>query len=264
MSTQAAESATVLERLGKLEKQNRWLKAVAWISLWLAAITSLAIVAILAGWCPHLGAGQGYFGMVNVRTYPGGLLVRLQDENENSLAFLRNDYGTLKLELFTDVLLCDQSQQTRARLKVDKNGVRLEQVAPPQAVPVAQQPAADEEEKSVRASMRIHFRNDHEAIDRGDKLLRLLRSGSENLAEKVKPFVGTKIAVCGGGGGATANLHARGGWLIRVEIDPPGDPRPEAVMWNAIVLGQLQSIDVAKKTIIIRARKQDWISIETW
>jgi hypothetical protein len=131
MSTQAAESATVLERLGKLEKQNRWLKAVAWISLWLAAITSLAIVAILAGWCPHLGAGQGHFGMVNVQTYSGGLLVRLQDENENSLAFLRNDYGTLKLELFTDVLLCDRSQQTRARLKVDKNGVRLEPVASP-------------------------------------------------------------------------------------------------------------------------------------
>ena len=129
MFTQAAEPTGIAERLAELEQQCQRLKSTTRIALLLAAASALILVVLLFIGLPRLRAIYGDFGTVEATRIDiqnnEGVFIRVQDTSGQSLASVKNDYGELRITLFRDIVIYDRDHNRRARLTVDKNGVRL-------------------------------------------------------------------------------------------------------------------------------------------
>ena len=85
----------------------------------------------------------------------------------------------------------------------------------------------------------------------------LVERGAE--PEALRPFIGREVVFVGGGAppGGNADLMV-GDVRLAVVIKPAWDVRPQAVTWEACVLGVVRHIDGEKKVITIEARPEDW------
>ena len=122
-------------------------------------------------------------------------------------------------------------------------------------------PSAEETRKLRRDRIANVFRDHPEALENADRVLEILRSQETDRNEQLKPLIGTYVAFTGGGGapGKFANLYLDNHILLDVQLSPPIDPRPQAVIWEAQVLGKLKAVSFEEKIIFIEANVKDWV-----
>jgi hypothetical protein len=106
-----------------------------------------------------------------------------------------------------------------------------------------------------------------EALANAEIVLAALASPDQlTSAEQLESMKGRRITFQGvtQPPGSSANLITVGGIIVDVEIVPPTDPRPMATMWTVSVTGVVKSVDLGKRTVFIRAAKEDWQVLQTW
>lgn len=77
-------------------------------------------------------------------------------------------------------------------------------------------------------------------------------------------YVGRAAIFEGNGNAINADLKTRAGVRVVVEVDPPIDVRPSAILWTAAVLGQVEAIDLPKRTVRVSAAPVNWKLTGTW
>jgi len=102
------------------------------------------------------------------------------------------------------------------------------------------------------------------ALANGEKILESMKSKKNQ--KLMASLVGSEIVFYGSGAppGGNANLLIEKNVLLEVKMKPDADPRPQAVMWTAIVYGVLKSADVKKGIVRIQTTKKNWRVVETW
>lgn len=105
---------------------------------------------------------------------------------------------------------------------------------------------------------KIFAENETEHL-RGEEILREIVAG-----KLTKDYVGQSAVFVGSGNAINHDLKTDGGVRIIVVLDPPIDKRPEAILWKAAVLGQIEAIDLGKRTIRVSAAPVNWRVLEKW
>lgn len=103
-----------------------------------------------------------------------------------------------------------------------------------------------------------------EASKIGAGLLTLIQASAQD--EGLTRFIGKRAAFEGGTAppGGNADLMVAEGVRLHVLIIPYRDVRPQAVCWNASVVGVITAVDAKKKVITVQAKSEDFVVLETW
>jgi hypothetical protein len=115
-------------------------------------------------------------------------------------------------------------------------------------------------------SLRPLTRTDHAAaIHNGQVALSAIQSNGQPGHHAVESLIGSPVAFFGGAAppGGNANLIVSNDVTVDVELRPYRDVRPQAVSWDAWVVGRLKSVDFQKRIIYIRAHPDDWLVRDT-
>jgi hypothetical protein len=110
------------------------------------------------------------------------------------------------------------------------------------------------------------FLTNEPALSNGRAVLAAVLCGDAKSRSKVQALIGSQVVFVGGAAppGGNANLLVWSNVVLEVEIRPLRDVRPRSVVWSVEVLGTLKSVDLAKRTIHIRAKPEDWIVRDTF
>lgn len=108
------------------------------------------------------------------------------------------------------------------------------------------------------AERKVFVENETEHL-RGEQILRDLAAG-----KSTKDWLGQTAVFIGHGNAINHDLKTDDGVRVVVNLDPPIDKRPQAILWKAAVLGQIDAIDPAKRTIRVSAAPVNWKVIEKW
>ncbi len=78
-------------------------------------------------------------------------------------------------------------------------------------------------------------------------------------------YRGERVAFVGGGAppGSTNDLMTSGGFYLRVVNKEGKDLRPQSVVWEVLVCGNILQVLPANKIIVIEVAEKDWIVLAT-
>lgn len=103
-----------------------------------------------------------------------------------------------------------------------------------------------------------HFPNCNEAVETGDKLVRLLVLQRES--ESVAGFIGKEAAFIGEGQWPyiEMDLEIPIGIRLKTQLTPSQVEFPRTHVWTACVLGTIESVDRANKVITTKMKPENW------
>jgi hypothetical protein len=105
---------------------------------------------------------------------------------------------------------------------------------------------------------KVFVENETEHL-RGEQVLAELAAG-----KLTKDPVGQTAVFFGSGNAINHDLKTTDGVRVVVELDPPIDKRPDAILWKAAVLGRIEAVDLGKRTIRVSAAPVNWRVLEKW
>ena len=104
----------------------------------------------------------------------------------------------------------------------------------------------------------ICFTNEPTAFTNGQTLLAAVKAGDAQSKKQVEALIGARVLFHGSRWGTNANLKLGDRVFLEVELNPAGEVRPHAALWQAEVVGILQAVDFGKRVIRIQVQPEEW------
>ena len=101
---------------------------------------------------------------------------------------------------------------------------------------------------------------------RGTEILRELAELSSESRNKldIAAYCGEQVAFVGSGGVCGNDLITEGGFYLRVVNKAGKDLRPQSVLWEVLIRGEIQRVRHENKLIVLEVDEKDWLVLQTW
>ena len=112
----------------------------------------------------------------------------------------------------------------------------------------------------------IFFLLETNAVVSARLVLAAVRDGDTQTRTNIQSLIGHNVVFIGGTAprGTNADLTLGDDIILKVEIRPFRDVRPQSVMWESEVFGRLDSVDFSNRVIRITTSSENWKVRQTW
>ena len=100
--------------------------------------------------------------------------------------------------------------------------------------------------------------------ERGTEILLEVAALSSESRNKLDAYRGERVAFVGSGGVCGNDLITAGGFYLRVVNKAGKDLRPQSILWEVLICGEIHLVLPENKLIVLEVDEKDWLVLQTW